>query len=101
MVSARIRISAAISAAVLVGSGVLAGCGGDDGGGSGGTLTVYSGRTEDLIEPILDRFSEESGIDVEVRYGNTADLALQIDEEGDKSPADVYLSQSPGAVGYL
>jgi iron(III) transport system substrate-binding protein len=36
-----------------------------------------------------------------VRYGDTADLALLIDEEGDRSPADVFLSQSPGAVGYL
>ena len=36
-----------------------------------------------------------------MRYGDTADLALLIDEEGDKSPADVFLSQSPGAVGFL
>jgi iron(III) transport system substrate-binding protein len=69
--------------------------------GDGGTVVVYSGRTEDLVAPILDRFSEETGIDVEVRYGNTADLALLIEEEGDRSPADVFLSQSPGAVGYL
>lgn len=98
---APVRTLAAVTAALLVGGAALAGCGGDDGGGSGSKLTIYSGRTEDLIAPILDRFSEESGIDVEVRYGNTADLALQIDEEGDKSPADVFLSQSPGAVGYL
>jgi iron(III) transport system substrate-binding protein len=93
----------AVAAAALLTAGVaLAGCGGDDGGGSGSAdLVVYSGRTEDLIKPILDRFSEQSDIDVEVRYGNTADLALLIDEEGDKSPADVFLSQSPGAVGYL
>jgi iron(III) transport system substrate-binding protein len=91
----------AVTAAALLTAGVaLAACGGDD-DGSGDGLVVYSGRTEDLIEPILDRFSEESGIDVEVRYGNTADLALLIEEEGDKSPADVFLSQSPGAVGYL
>ncbi len=41
------------------------------------------------------------GIDIEVRDGTTADLALLIDDEGDRSPADVFLSQSPGAVGYL
>ena len=65
------------------------------------TVVVYSGRTQNLVEPILTRFAEETGIDVQVRYGNTADLALLIAEEGDNSPADVFMSQSPGAVGYL
>jgi iron(III) transport system substrate-binding protein len=67
----------------------------------GGTVVIYSGRTEELVRPILDRFVEETGIDVQVRYGNTSDLELLIEEEGDQSPADVFLSQSPGAVGYL
>lgn len=72
------------------------------GGGSGArSVTIYSGRTQNLIEPILDRFAEETGIDVKVRYGQSSDLALLIGEEGDKSPADVFLSQSPGSVGYL
>ena len=66
-----------------------------------GTVIVYSGRTEELVKPILDRFAEETGIDVEVRYGNTSDLALLVEEEGDQAPADVFLSQSPGAVAYL
>lgn len=77
---------------------------GSDSGGSiddPGKVVIYSGRTQNLIEPILMRFAEETGIDVEVRYGNTADLALLIAEEGDNSPADVFLSQSPGAVGFL
>ncbi len=90
-----------ITLLVLVGDAALAGCGSDDGAAGGGTVTIYSGRTQNLIEPILDRFAEETGITVEVRYGDTADLALLIGEEGDQSPADVFLSQSPGAVGYL
>jgi iron(III) transport system substrate-binding protein len=69
---------------------------------SGGEeLTIYSGRTQELIAPLLDDFAEESGIDIAVRYGESTDLALLIDEEGDRSPADVFLSQSPGAIGYL
>ena len=70
---------------------------------SGGdeTLTVYSGRTENLIGPILEDFTEATGIEVEVRYGKSADLALLIDEEGDRSPADLFISQSPGAIGFL
>ena len=65
------------------------------------TVTVYSGRTENLIGPILEDFTEATGIEVEVRYGKSADLALLIDEEGDRTPADVFISQSPGAVGFL
>lgn len=65
------------------------------------TVTIYSGRNEELIQPILDDFTEETGIVVEVRYGESADLAVLLTEEGDQSPADVYLSQSPGAVEFL
>jgi iron(III) transport system substrate-binding protein len=64
-------------------------------------LVVYSGRTANLVDPLLHDFSEETGIPIDVRYGDSADLALLIDEEGDRSPADVFISQSPGAVGYL
>lgn len=64
-------------------------------------LTIYSGRTSDLISPLLEQFSEESGIKIDVRYGDSADLALLIDEEGDRSEVDVFISQSPGAVGFL
>jgi iron(III) transport system substrate-binding protein len=83
--------------AVLAAAAVAAGCG----GGSSGRLVVYSGRTQELVGPLLERFSEETGIAITVQYGDSADLALQIAAEGDTSPADVVISQSPGAVGYL
>jgi len=82
--------------AVLAG-GALSACS----TGGGDRLTIYSGRQQELIGPLLDDFSDETGIDIDVRYGDSADLALLINEEGDRSPADVYLSQSPGAVGFL
>ncbi|MGH9215584.1 MAG: extracellular solute-binding protein, partial [Acidimicrobiales bacterium] len=71
--------------------------------GSGGDerLVVYSGRTSNLIDPLLNDFADDSGISVTVRYGESADLALLIDEEGDRTLADVFISQSPGAVGFL
>lgn len=64
-------------------------------------MVVYSGRTENLIGPLLEQFSNESGIAVEVRYDDSANLALLIEQEGDRSPADVFISQSPGAIGFL
>lgn len=64
-------------------------------------LTIYSGRDEALVGPLLERFNEETGIPIDVRYGDSADLALLIAEEGDSTPADVFFSQSPGAVAYL
>ncbi|MFQ5523895.1 MAG: iron ABC transporter substrate-binding protein [Acidimicrobiia bacterium] len=69
--------------------------------GGGEAITVYSGRTENLIGPLLEDFAASTGIDVEVRYGQSADLALLIDQEGERSPADVFISQSPGAIGFL
>jgi iron(III) transport system substrate-binding protein len=78
----------------------LTACGGDDGGGSdGGTLTVYSGREEELVAPLLQRFEEESGINLEVRYADSAELAATIAEEGGNSPADVFFAQDPGSLG--
>ncbi len=64
-------------------------------------LTIYSGRSESLIAPILQQFTDATGIDVEVLYGSTAAIANQIIEEGDNSPADVYIAQDAGALGAL
>lgn len=86
----------ALAAAVVV-AGTLASCG----GGDGSELTIYSGRTKELVEPLLERFADETGIDIAVKYGDSAELALLIDTEGDRSPADVFFSQSPGAIGFL
>jgi iron(III) transport system substrate-binding protein len=81
-------------AALLVAILAASGCGGD-------ALTIYSGRTEDLVGPLLERFSEEQGVPIDVRYADTPQLALLLAEEGDRTPADVFWGQSPGATAYL
>ncbi len=67
----------------------------------GGSLTIYSGRSEELVGPLIERFEEQSGVDVSVEYASTTDLAATILEEGDASPADVFFSQDAGALGAL
>ena len=84
-------------AAVVVAAPLLAACG----GGGGADLTIYSGRTENLVGPLLERFAEETGLDISVRYGDSSELALLVEQEGDDTPADVFISQSPGALGFL
>jgi iron(III) transport system substrate-binding protein len=66
-----------------------------------GSLVIYSGRSEELVGPIFEQFAERSGVDVQVRYGDTAELAATIIEEGENSPADLFFAQDPGALGAL
>lgn len=94
------RKSAPLLAATALCALALASCGGNDDSGSG-TLTVYSGRSEELIGPLVSRFEQRSGTDVEVRYGDTSELTSTILEEGDNSPADLFFSQDAGALGAL
>lgn len=122
------RASRALALAVLALTTILvaAGCGqpppqgsqGGEEGGSGettgsettaqeelrpgeGSLVVYSGRSEELVGPLFEQFEERSGVDVQVRYGETAELAATILEEGENSPADLFFAQDPGALGAL
>lgn len=99
-----VRRSRYLAAAALALVGALAACGGEEnppGQKTGGTITIYSGRGESLIGDLITTFETETGINAEVRYGDTAELAALIAEEGSASPADVFWAQDAGALGAL
>ena len=60
---------------------------------------MYSGRSETLVGPLIDRFKEDTGIDVSVKYAGTPQLAATLLEEGDNTSADVFFAQDPGGLG--
>ena len=68
------------------------------GEGSAGSLTIYSGRSETLVDPIIRQFADATGVDVKVKYASTSQLAATLLEEGDNSPADLFFAQNPGGM---
>lgn len=62
------------------------------------SLTVYTGRSEGLVEEVVKEFSKETGIKVNVRYGRDAEILAALQEEGSRSPADVFWANTSGAL---
>ena len=79
---------------------ILSGCSSNNDQASDVTeLTIYSGRSEEFIAPFFAQWEAQSGIKLNIRYGDSAELAAQILEEGSNSPADLFLSQDAGSLG--
>ena len=72
-------------------------CGGD----GEDSLTIYSGRSQSLVHPLLEQFIEESGISVRIKYSGSSAMAATLQEEGENTPADVVFLQDPGSLGSL
>ena len=75
--------------------GLLVGaCGGGD-----DPLLIYSGRGEELVGPLIEEFRESSGLEIEVRYAGSTELAATLLEEGSSTEADVFFAQDPASLG--
>jgi iron(III) transport system substrate-binding protein len=70
-------------------------------GEGAGDFTLYSGRNETLVGPLVEQYAEEAGVTVDARYGGTGELAATILEEGDNTRASLFFSQDAGALGLL
>jgi iron(III) transport system substrate-binding protein len=64
-------------------------------------IVVYSGRSESLIGPAIEKYEAASGNTVKVKYGSTSGLTALLLEEGPATPADVFIAQDAGALGAL
>jgi iron(III) transport system substrate-binding protein len=62
-------------------------------------LVIYSGRSEDLVGPLIDEFTATTGIEVSVRYGGSTELATTLLQEGERTDADVFFAQDPASLG--
>src|SRR5687768_12065225 len=84
-----------LSCIALVAALAATGCSdGDD----GPRVVVYNAQHEQLLEEIAPKFEEKTGIDVELRNGSDPELAAQLIQEGDASPADVFLTENSPAM---
>ncbi len=61
-------------------------------------VNVYSARQEALIKPMLDKFTEETGIEVNLITGDGDALLTRLRSEGRNSPADVLLTVDAGRL---
>lgn len=63
-----------------------------------GAVNVYSARQEALIKPLLDRFTEDTGIEVKLVTGSADSLIKRLEVEGRNTPADVLLTVDAGRL---
>ena len=62
------------------------------------TLTIYSGRSERLIKPVLDEFTAKTGIQVALLSSGTTELLNRLKAEGDRTAADTFITNDAGSL---
>lgn len=61
-------------------------------------VNLYSARKEALIKPLLDEFSKQTGIVVNLITADEDALLKRLASEGDNSPADLFLTTDAGRL---
>lgn len=101
----RLIPAAAFASTLILG---LAACGsstttdpaasGDASGEVAGEITVYNAQHETMTQAWVDEFTAETGVKVTVRQGSDTEMSNQIVQEGEKSPADVFITENSPAM---
>lgn len=91
-----VRRVVATAGAAIMAAGLLAACTGSDSSNDDEALVLYSGRSESLVGPLVERI--DATVPVTAAYDKKA---AQILEEGDGSPADLFFAQDAGELGAL
>ncbi len=60
------------------------------------TVTIYSARNEQLLKPLLDRYSKETGTEIRLLTANEGALLARLKAEGESTPADVLITVDAG-----
>ena len=72
----------------------LAGCGGSSGSGGKGTLVIYSAQHPETTAAIVAAFTKQTGITVQLKNDDEDVLTAQIEQEGTRSPADIFFTEN-------
>jgi iron(III) transport system substrate-binding protein len=106
----RFALFAAVCCSAAV---VVAGCGGSSGSssagssgsgdpaGSGQTLTLYNAQHEETTAALIKAFTAQTGIQVRVKSDDESVLTAQIEQEGRRSPADVFFTENSNWLAQL
>jgi iron(III) transport system substrate-binding protein len=96
--------AATMAAAFAIATGCMqdrpeqAGAAGDAAAGAGGVVNVYSHRHYDIDRQLFDRFTQETGIRVNVVSAGADELITRLATEGASSPADVLITVDAGRL---
>lgn len=61
-------------------------------------VNLYSARKEALVKPLLDRFTSETGIEVNLVTAKADALLARLKSEGKLTPADVFITVDAGRL---
>lgn len=64
-------------------------------------ITLYNGQHKEATQAVVDAFTKDTGIKVTINSGQSSQLAGQLKEEGDKTPADVFYTEQTSTFADL
>ena len=62
------------------------------------SIIVYSGRSDKFIKPVLENFTKKTGVKVTVHAGKSTGLLNKLKIEGDRTDADLFISNDAGTL---